>query len=378
MKTLRDIENLKGVKVLVRVDFNVPIRNGAVADDTRLRAAMPTIDFLRAKGAKVILMSHLESNDGGVPTLAPVADYLRAKLALPVMFIKNIRTANDLIENELKDGGCMLLENLRSFPGEKENDPPFARELASLADIYVNEAFSVCHREHASIVSVPKFLPSYAGLELEKEIANLSKVFDPAHPFLFILGGAKFETKLPLLSKFLGLADTVFVGGALANDFFKAKGYETGKSLLSQGDLDLAPFMSSPKLVLPFDVTDQNKAVKAPDQIGPDDKIMDAGPKTTAFLETKIQGARFILWNGPLGMYEDGYRQPTLDLAKLVGEATIHSAETIVGGGDTLAAIASLGLSDKFSFISIAGGAMLDFLAKGTLPGIEALNASKE
>jgi phosphoglycerate kinase len=392
MKTLNDIEHLKGVKVLVRVDWNVPIKNGAVADDMRIKAAMPTIDFLRAKGAKIIFISHLESNDGSIPSLQPVADYLKTKLGLPVMFVKNIRAANDLIENELPDSGCMMLENLRSFDGEKSDDQKFARELASLADIFVNEAFSVCHREHASIVSLPKFLPSYAGLELEKEIANLSKAFNPAHPFLFILGGAKFETKLPLLSKFMDIADTVFVGGALASDFFKAKGYEVGKSLVSDlGDSsghpsaggaemanDLKKYADNPKLLLPIDVTLKDKTVKSPDSLDPADAIADSGPKTVAMLQEKVNREKFILWNGPLGMYEDGYRQPTLDLARMIGEASAHGAETIVGGGDTLAAIASLGISDKFSFVSTAGGAMLDFLAKGTLPGIEALNDSQE
>ena len=376
MKTLRDIEHLSGVKALVRVDFNVSIENGTVVDDTRIRAALPTIDLLRTKGAKVILVSHLESSDGGNPSLQPVANYMKDKLGISVMFVRNIRTANDLIENSLINGQCMLLENLRQFPGEKANDQGFARELASLGDLYVNDAFSVSHREHASIVSVPKFLPSYAGLQLEKEIANLSKVFDPAHPFLFILGGAKFETKLPLLAKFMGLADTVFVGGALANDFYRAKGYETGTSLLSKGNLDLAPFLASPKLMLPADVIDENKAVKKPEALGAADMIMDAGPQTVAALQDKINTSKFILWNGPLGMYEEGYRQPTLDLAKMIGEATLHGVETIVGGGDTLAAITELGIDDEFSFVSTGGGAMLDFLAKGTLPGIEALNAS--
>ena len=373
MHTLHDIEHLTGVRVLTRVDFNVPIRNGAVADDTRIKAALPTIDYLRTRGAKVILISHLEGNDGENPSLQPVADHLNNKLGLKVSFVKNIRTANDLIENELKDGECMLLENLRFQDGEKANDPKFARELASLGDIYVNDAFPVCHREHASIVGVPKFLPSYAGLQLEKEVAHLSKVFNPPHPFLFILGGAKFETKMPLIQRFMGSADTVFVGGALANDLFKAKGYETGKSKLSVGDIDVGPLLANPKLMLPADVAVADKTVKAPDALGAEDVMMDAGPKTVAELQGKIDAAKLILWNGPLGMYEDGYRGPTLDLARAIGAATPHGAITIVGGGDTLAAISALGIDDQFTWISTGGGAMLDFLAKGTLPGIQAL-----
>ena len=373
MKTLSDIPHLEGVKVLVRADFNVPIANGEVADDYRIRMALPTIQFLRKKKAKVILVSHLEAADGDNPSLEPVARRLE-KLDGKVVFVKYWKNAQQAIENELGDGGCILLENLRFFEGEKDNDPKFAEQMASLADIYVNEAFSVSHREHASIVSVPKLIPAYAGMQFEREVTALSKAFNPTHPFLFILGGAKFETKLPLLSKFIDIADSVFLGGALANDVFKAKGYETGISLLSKGGVDLSGFANNPKLMIPVDVVTQNKEVKASDQVSKTDKIMDSGPKSMALLKQKIDQAKFILWNGPLGLYEDGYRGPTLDLAKFIaGASEGNGTESIVGGGDTLAAISSLGLQDKFTFISTAGGAMLDFLAKGTLPGIEAL-----
>lgn len=373
MKTLSDIAHLEGVKVLVRVDFNVPIQNGMVADDYRIKSALPTIEFLRKKNAKVILMSHMEAADGGNPSLEPVAKHL-SELAGSVTFIKDYKTALGVIDAGAP-GQCFLLENLRFFEGEKKNDPVFAEELASLADIYVNEAFSASHREHASIVGVPKFIPSYAGVQLEREVAALSKAFNPAHPFLFILGGAKFETKLPLLSKFLSIADSIFVGGALANDLFKAKGYEVGVSLLSKGDVDLSGFINSPKVMVPIDVITQKKEVRSSDQISKDDKIMDSGPKTMDMLKKKISESKFILWNGPLGLYEDGYRGPTLDLAKLIaGASEVNGAESIVGGGDTLAAISALGLEEKFTFISTGGGAMLDFLAKGTLPGIEALS----
>jgi phosphoglycerate kinase len=361
------------VKVLLRAGFDVPLQNGAVADDTRIKATLPTIDFLRAKGAKIILISHLESIDGGNPSLEPVARRL-TELGVPVMFIGKIRTAYDLIESGSAGSDCMLLENLRQFEGEKANDQKFAKELASLADIYVNDAFSVCHREHASIVGVPKFLPSYAGLQLEKEVSNLSRAFDPAHPFLFILGGAKFETKLPVIERFFDVADFIFVGGALANDFFKAKGYETGLSVLSKMDFDFKKFLGSPKLLLPVDVVTEKHGSKASNGLSADDKIADAGEGTMAMLEDKVNAARFILWNGPLGIYENGYKGPTLELAKMIGETTARGATTVVGGGDTLAAIDTLGTADKFTFISTGGGAMLDFLAKGTLPGIEALS----
>jgi phosphoglycerate kinase len=374
MKTLKDIQYLEGVNVLTRVDFNVPIKNEMVVDDFRIRMALPTISYLTGKGAKVILISHLESADGSNNSLKPVADSLN-KLGCKVTFVENIRNASQAIA-ELKNGECVLLNNLRLNDGEKNNDPAFAKELASLADIYVNDAFSVSHREHASIVGVPQFLPSYAGLQLEQEITNLSKAFNPSHPFLFILGGAKFETKLPLLQKFLTIADSIFVGGALSNDFFKANGYEVGISLVSKTDIDFKSFISNPKLFIPIDVVNQDHVTKNPDAVSKTDKIMDSGDATTQVLAKLIAQSKFILWNGPLGQYENGYQGATLDLAKLVGQATGNGATTIIGGGDTLAAVAELGVQEQFTFISTGGGAMLDFLAMGTLPGIEALENS--
>ncbi len=379
MKTLRDIPNLEGVKVLVRADFNVPVENGVVVDDFRIRAALPTVDFLLSKGAVVILMSHLEDNDGEYLTLQPIADRLQ-KLERPVTFIKDYAKAYEIINTPASQGSCYLLENLRFFEGEKKNDKKFAQQLASLADIYVNDAFPVCHREHASVVGVPQYLPSYAGLQLEKEVANLSLAFKPSHPFLFILGGAKFETKLPLLAKFIEIADEIFVGGALAHDLFKVKGYEIGQSIVSKTDVDLSAFIKSPKLLMPIDVVNQEGVSKAADSLEATDQIMDSGPKTVSMLKEKIESAKFILWNGPLGKYEGGFKQPTLEVAKMIGEATKKSLGkviSIVGGGDTIAATEELKNQSDFTFVSTGGGAMLDFLAKGILPGIQALEDSK-
>jgi phosphoglycerate kinase len=376
MKTLRDIPALEGVKVLLRADFNVPIRNGKVADDFRIRMALPTIQFLTERDAKVILVSHLESADGKKPSLAPVAEHLQG-LGQAVTFVKQWKSAAEVIEHDLANGQCILLENLRDFPGEEKNDASFAGELASLADIYVNEAFSVSHRRHASIVGVPAHIPAYAGLQLEKEVASLSRAFKPEHPFVFVLGGAKFETKLPLVERFSKEADTVFIGGALANDALKAKGFPVGISKVSDGKIDISGIVSRTNVLIPADVVTQDGSVKDVSTVGAQDKILDAGPKTLSELKNRIAAAKFVLWNGPLGLYEDGYRSPTLKLAKYIAEATARGAETIVGGGDTLAAIAELGLTDKYSFISTGGGAMLDFLAEGTLVGIEALDKSE-
>jgi 3-phosphoglycerate kinase len=391
MKTIKDIQVLKGVKVLLRADFNVPVQNGVVVDDFRIRKILPTLLYLREKGARVILISHIESNDPNnktEPTLAPVIDSLK-KLGIDCQFIKNY--ANAYSESQaLTDGSFMLLENLRINAGEKKNDPKFAQQLASLADIYVNDAFAVSHRAHASIVAITQFLPSYAGFLLESEVTNLSAAFHPTRPFLFILGGAKFETKVPLIEKFMQTADSVFVGGALAHNFFKEKGYDLGKSLVSAQDFNLKRFFDSPKLLLPIDVVVQNAAgvtsTKDPQNLAADDVIMDAGPKTLDLLKKTIGGGKQILWNGPLGAYEKGFKQPTIDLANTIAGVTVSfsdkSVRSIVGGADTLATIGDIqdttghAVEQDFSFVSTGGGAMLDFLANETLPGVEALNSS--
>ena len=379
MKTIKDIEVFEGVKILVRVDFNVPIKNSLVVDDFRIKSAFPTINYLRERGAKVILIGHLESNEQSDNTFKPVVDHMNNLVkdsTNKFLFVKNLLNANSFIENEMKNGDCVLLENLRYSEGEKKNDPDFTKALASLADIYINDAFSVSHRAHASVVGLPKLLPSYAGFQLEKEIENLSKAFNPSRPFLFILGGAKFETKLPLLEKFINIADTVFVGGALATDFFKEKGYQTGASLVSEGDFDLSKYLDNKKLILPLDIINTNNEIKNVTDLDADDSIADSGPKTLELLKSKVMEAKFILWNGPLGIYEKGFKVGTLGLAKMIADKFDQhggSTETLVGGGDTIAAIAENNAEDKFSFVSTGGGAMLEFLAKGTLPGIEVL-----
>lgn len=355
MKNIKDVENLDGVRVLTRLDLNVPIENGHIVDDFRIRKAIPLIKYLYDKGANLILISHIETKEN--PTLEPVAKHLN-KLGIECVFEKNYKKALD------HKARIVLLENLRAHEGEKKNDKKFAKELASLADIYVNEGFSVSHREHASVCAVTEFIPSYAGLQLAEEVKNLSLAFTPDHPFLFILGGAKFETKLPLVEKFISIADSVFIGGALANDFFRAQGKDVGKSLVSNPAPDLSKIMNSSKLLLPVDSVLKGTA------------IMDVGMKTVEILRAEIDKAKFVLWNGPMGAYETGYRAATLEISQMLADATKRGVKTILGGGDTLATIAELKLEDSFTFVSTGGGAMLDFLAKGTLPGIEALENS--
>jgi phosphoglycerate kinase len=253
MKTLKDIGNVDGKIALVRVDFNVPVEDGVVQDDFRIKSALSTIDFLKKAGAKVCIIAHFESNkEGEKSSLKPAFGILKS--CMDCIFANSFEEAKVF----LKSNDVVLIENLRTNSGEKSNSEEFAKELAGLADFYVNDAFSVCHRAHASIVSVPKFLPSYAGLQLEKEINELSKAFNPAHPFVFILGGAKFETKLPLINKFIEKADVLCIGGALSNDILKAQGKNVGKSLVSKTEIDLSDVISSKKLMEVVDVVVEN------------------------------------------------------------------------------------------------------------------------
>jgi len=352
-------EELRGKKVLVRVDFNVPINDGKVVDDYRISRALPTIELLRNAGAKVILISHIETKDVEVPTLRPVYEHLLQQFHLA--FIEDIFSDEGKQGIEmLEEGEMVLFENIRRYPGEKENGEEFAKLLSEAAELYVNDAFAVCHREHASIVGVPKFLPSYAGLLLADEIKHLAIGDDTPHPFLFILGGAKFDTKLPLIEKFLDKADTMFIGGALANDLLKLKGIDVKGSVVSEGfDLSaLESLLSSPKVMFPEDL------------VWDGDRIMDAGPKDLEKIRPFIMNAKYILWNGPIGWCEKGFKEGTLALAKMVGES---GAQSVVGGGDTLASVKELGLMDQFTFISTGGGAMLEYLQQGSLVGMEAL-----
>jgi phosphoglycerate kinase len=372
MRGINQIENLKGKRVLVRVDFNLPLKDGQVEDVFRIKKALPTINFLQKGGARIILITHLGK---GGDSLAPVAEALNG--FIPAKFIPQIvgQEVKNAVD-EMQDGEVILLENLRNNEGEQACDMSFATALAASGEVYVNEAFPVDHREDASIILLPKILPAYAGLQLEEEVKNLSHAFkEPKHPFLFILGGAKFSTKLPLIQKYLELADHVCVGGALANDFLKAKGYEVGRSLVSEDRYGIQEILKNEKLVLPEDVVvkkGEEMIEKGVGEVLPDEIILDLGKKTEEKINSLINQSQIILWNGPLGKYESGGAQVTKDILKTVAAS---KAESIIGGGDTVALISELGLENNFSFISTGGGATLDFLAKGTLPGIEALSS---
>lgn len=368
LPTISDIKDLTGKRVLLRASLNAPVQDGRVTETFRLEAAVPTLEFLKNAGAKVIVIGHI----GREPeeSLRPV--YEATGLLTALRWGGPLSDARSVV-GSLQNGEAVLFENLRQDARESEGSDDLAKELAALADIYVNDAFSDSHRKHASITGVPKYLPSYFGLSFMREYEALEKVMRPQHPAVFILGGAKFETKMPLVQRYASIYDRIFIGGALANDFFKAKGYEVGRSLISNIDLSGSPLVADHRLVLPVDVVVDGSGHKR--EVGaravlPEEMILDAGPTALKDIENLLDGAKTILWNGPLGNFEKGFSLGTETLARAIAKSPAYS---VVGGGDTIAAIRSLGLQDRFGFMSTAGGAMLVFLETGTLPAIDAV-----
>ncbi|MEN3184607.1 MAG: phosphoglycerate kinase [Atribacterota bacterium] len=391
-KTVRDIPEgeLKGKRVLVRVDFNVPLdENRNITDDTRIVESLPTIRYLVERGARVILVSHLGRPKGKPKDelrLDPVAKRLEELLGRKVVKV------NDCIGEEVKqavaqlqDGDVLLLENIRFYPEEEANDENFARALAELADIYVNDAFGAAHRAHASTAGVAKFLPAYAGFLMEKELEALGdKLNSPARPFLAILGGAKVSSKIGVLRKLLEKVDVLLIGGGMSYTFIKAMGYEVGTSLLEESMLEEARQIlesareKGVRLELPVDfvVAPEGKEGVATkvvdwDKIPPDMGGFDIGPKTIEKFGQYIKEAKTIFWNGPLGLFEvDLFARGTVEIAKKVAES---GAIVVVGGGDTVAAIKKAGVEGKITHISTGGGASLEFVEGRPLPGVEVL-----
>ncbi len=384
-KSVKDID-VKGKRVLVRVDFNVPIKEGKIKDDTRIRAAMPTIQYLIDQGAAVILCSHLgRPKDQPEPefSMKPVAEYLGKLLGKPVAFAEDcIGPAAEQAAAALKPGGVLVLENTRFHKGESKNDPEMAKQLASLADVYVNDAFGSAHRAHASTEGVAKFLPAVAGFLLEKEIQYLDQaVENPKRPFVAILGGAKVSDKIGVIKNLLTKADTVLIGGGMANTFFKAQGYPVADSLVEDEALDTARelvALGGGKLRLPVDVVIADKfedgAASKVIDVGPVPdgwRILDVGPQTVASFSKVIAEAGTVVWNGPMGVFEmPNFAKGTFAIAKAVADS---QAISIIGGGDSAAAIAQSGLADKISHISTGGGASLEMLEGIPLPGLAAL-----
>ncbi|EAX46943.1 Phosphoglycerate kinase [Thermosinus carboxydivorans Nor1] len=388
-KTVKDIA-VTGKKVFVRVDYNVPMdKSGHITDDTRIRATLPTIRYLLDQGAAVILASHLGRPKGAPApeySLAPVAKRLSELLGQEVLFAADCVGAEaEAKAAQLKPGQVLLLENLRFHKEEEKNDERFAQSLARLADVAVNDAFGVSHRAHASVEGITKFVPMVAGFLMEKEIAFLGQaVTNPTRPFVAIIGGAKVSDKIGVIENLLGKVDTLIIGGGMANTFLRAQGFATGKSLVEEDKVELAATLIDQakakglKLLLPTDVViadrfaaDAAWRVAGVAEIDPEWMVLDIGPETAKAFGEAVQGAKTVVWNGPMGVFEfDAFAKGTEAVAKAVAGS---GATSIVGGGDSIAALEKVGLAARITHISTGGGASLEFLEGKVLPGIAAL-----
>lgn len=386
-KTIRDID-VKGKKVLVRCDFNVPMQDGVITDDNRITAAMPTISYLKEQGAKVILMSHMGRPKGQPKmeyTLQPVADRLSQLVGEEVKFVSSPVVVDDAVREaaaDLAEGDIMLLENVRFRKEETDNKAGFAKDLADLAEIFVQEAFGTAHRAHASTAGVADYLPAVSGFLIEKEVKFLGGAVDePERPFVAIMGGAKVGDKIPVIENLLKKVDALIIGGGMAYTFFKAMGYEIGKSILDADNIDFAKELlekaeaAGVKMLLPVDVVcaddfsnDANTVVVDRDQMPADMEGLDIGPKTVELYKETLLAAKTVVWNGPMGVFEmPNFAVGTKAVAEVLAEA---EAVTIIGGGDSAAAVEQFGLADKMTHISTGGGASLEFLEGKVLPGI--------
>ena len=395
--TIDDLQ-LRGKRVFIRVDFNVPLQDGVVTDDTRIRETLPTLRLAIQKGGRLVLASHLGRPKGGPDpkySLRPAAKKLEELIGRPVGFASDCVGAEAEAQSKaLSDGGVLMLENVRFHPEEEKNDEAFSRQLAALCDgLFVCDAFGSAHRAHASVVGITRFVKqAAAGRLMEKELKYLGKaVSNPARPFVAILGGAKVSDKIEVVENLMKIADSMLIGGAMAYTFLKAEGEPVGKSLVEEDKVDLAGRLRNGArerrfpLLLPVDhvlgaefkpdTATQTTSVSAT----PDGWMgLDIGPKTIASYQQKIAGAKTIVWNGPMGVFEmPAFAKGTLEIAKAVAAATTTGASSIVGGGDSVAAVHQSGVADKISHISTGGGASLEFLAGRKLPGVEALTNSR-
>ncbi|GAC1345566.1 MAG: phosphoglycerate kinase [Ktedonobacteraceae bacterium] len=395
-KTIRDID-VAGRRVLVRVDFNVPLdAEQHITDDTRITAALPTIKFLLEQGAAVILMSHLGRPKGGVVEsmrLIPVAQRLSALLKRSVQMAPDcVGPEVEAMAKALQPGQVMLLENPRFHKEEEKNDPAFARQLATLGELYVNDAFGSAHRAHASTEGVTQYLPGVAGFLMEKEINFLGSALEhPRRPFAAIIGGAKVSDKIAVLERLISMVDSLLIGGGMANTFLKAEGYEIGDSLFEEGKVDVASELISKarqrglELLLPGDVViadrfaaDAAHKVVANDQVSQGWRIMDIGPESIAAFRRALESAETIVWNGTLGVAEmPAFAEGTNAVIKILAERSRAGATTIIGGGDSAAAVEQAGAAEQMTHVSTGGGASLEFLEGRVLPGVAALQDKK-
>lgn len=395
VRVLPHNKRLQGLRVLYRVDFNVKVGpKGEIGtiDDGRMRAVLPTLSYMRAAGAKIIIISHLgrPEKKNRRDSLKPVAAHLGRLMGKRVLFVgDSLETGNKVDKKleSLKEGAVAVLENLRFYKGEAKNDRFFARRLAELGDLLVNDAFGVAHREVASTVGLARELPAYAGFLMDREVKGLQRVLDkPRTPFVVLIGGAKIRTKLPMIKKLLGMADRILIGGGLANNFFKAKGYETGDSLISRSDVAFAKtLMKKRKIRLPKDVLVADKLTQGasiricrPDDVWKGEYIVDIGPETMREFAVELKKAQTIIWNGPVGLFEiPRFSHGSTILGRVVASRSSGRAYGVVGGGDTLRCLAMTGMEEFVDHVSTGGGAMLDFFAGKELPGLEPLLVTK-
>lgn len=394
LKDLPDIA-LNGKRVLVRVDYNVPLEEGRVTDDKRIRETLPTLEYLLERDARIILVSHLGRPKGkwnDKYSLKRVAEHLKSLISAPVDYVADVVGPDaKAAVDALKQGSILLLENARFLPGEETNDPKLSEALAAFGDVYVNDAFGSAHRAHASTCGVAEVMkrekkPAVAGFLMEKELRFLGQaVANPEKPFVAILGGAKISGKIDVIENLLPKVDQIIIGGAMANTFFRAMDLETGGSLVEEDRVELARELierAGKKLLLPVDCVvagDAKPGIRTftmdRDKVPPEGKIFDIGPKSVATFRDAIERARTILWNGPVGMFEiPEFSFGTEGIARAVAEATARGATTIVGGGDTAAAVEAAKLADDMTHVSTGGGAALEFLEGKTLPGVEILD----
>ena len=384
-KTVRDID-LKGQRVLMRVDFNVPMQEGKVTDDKRIRASLPTIKYVLDQGASLILMSHLGRPKGGPDpafSLRPAAEVLSSQLGIPVkMAADTVGAEVEAMAKELNPGEVLMLENTRFHAGEEKNDLELAKQMAALADIYVNDAFGSAHRAHSSTEGVARFLPAVSGFLMEQELEYLGRaVSNPEHPYVAILGGAKISDKISVVETLLSKADKLIIGGGMANTFLAAKGHNMQDSLVETASIETAKSImdrSGDKLLLPADalIADKFEAEAATqvvdvDKIPPGWRMMDIGPKSIEAFKAALRDAELIVWNGPMGVFEmPKFAEGTFAIARMLADS---GATTVIGGGDSASAVKKAGVAKQMTHVSTGGGASLEFLEGKELPGVAAL-----